>query len=280
MPLYIFVLVVASAVAHATWNLLAKRLPNRLETFALINGTLFVIGLLALLITGLPATGAIVFIGISVCIHLAYNTLLLNTYTHGDLSQGYPIARGLAPPLVALGAFIFLSQQLNAFQIVGIAIAVGGLAFTISTPEGLWHQPRKGLAFALATGVSVAAYSVVDGIGVRHTQDALSYAALLMGTEGLIVAVAAALLARRASNHGDVGTRLAATFGGVLSFGAYAAVLYAQQHSSLAEVSALRETSVVIGALLGTFLLKEGNRRRRVTGAVILTVGIAVLLLA
>ncbi len=280
MPLALILLVLASAIAHATWNLLAKRLPNRLETFALINGTLFVLGFVCIIITGLPATTALVFIGISVCIHLAYNTLLLNTYAHGDLSQGYPIARGLAPPLVALAAFVFLGQGLSMLQIVGIAIAVTGLALTISTPGGFWNQPRRGLVFAFSTGVSVAAYSVVDGIGVRHTANPLSYAALLMGTEGLLVALAAAALARKSGARGSSIERMGGIFGGILSFGAYAAVLYAQQHSSLAEVSALRESSVVIGALLGTFLLHEGNRRRRVTGAVILTVGIAILLIA
>ncbi|MHB8191318.1 MAG: EamA family transporter [Ferrimicrobium sp.] len=273
------VLVLGAASMHALWNMIAKRLPNQLQAFGFINATVSVMGFVALTVVGFPARSALVFLFISVLVHCLYNTVLLNSYSSGDLSQAYPIARGLAPPLVALGAYIFLGQRLDLIQIFGVAVVVAGLSVTVIAPMPSLSSNRRSIGFAVATGVSIAAYSVIDGIGVRHTANPLSYAALLFILEGGIVAIAAWSIDRRSSSHSSNRERLEGVGAGVLSFGSYAIVLFAQQRNTLAAVSALRESSVVIAALLGTLVLKEGARRRRIAGACVVMCGIVALVL-
>lgn len=276
MPIWIALLVLLAALTHATWNALAKYVGDQTLAFGLINATVGVLGLATLVVVGLPGRSALPFLLGSMVVHVGYNLFLLNSYRFGDLSEVYPVARGIAPILVSIGALVALGEGLSSSELLGIAviaIAIGSLARP---------KDRRALALSLATGVTIAAYSLLDGVGVRHTHDALSYAGALFLLEGTTIAGGLVVWRGRRPRTGTARpTRvLLGVLAGALSFVAYALVLFSQQRAPLALVSALRETSVIMAAALGALALKESFGRRRIIAAGLVVVGVTLLVLA
>lgn len=276
-------LVLLAAALHAAWNALTKSLDDALAAFWLINATVAVLGAGTVAVLGLPPSAAIPYLLASLAIHVGYNVALLNSYRFADLSQAYPLARGVAPPLVAVVAAVTIGERLSPVQVAGLVCVAGGLASLGWPRRGSWRAERRGIGLALATGVTIAAYSVVDGIGVRHDPSPFGYAGALFLLEGGVLAVGLPLTRRgllgRVAGSGGRAIATGAGAGG-LSFAAYAIVLWAQSKAALATVSALRETSVVMAALFGVIFLGEGPARRRVLAALGVTAGVALLVLA
>jgi len=276
MPIGIALLVILAALTHAGWNALAKYVHDQTLSFLLINLTVATMGIAVLGLVGLPGTAVLPFLIGSMVIHVCYNLFLLNSYRFGDLSEVYPIARGVAPILVSFGALVALGEGLTVAELLGIAVIA--IAITLLARV----RNRRALGLSLATGATIAAYSLLDGVGVRHADNALSYAGALFVLEGSVLT--ALLVVWRRSHpptEAPHARRIAlGVTAGALSFVAYALVLFAQQHAPLALVSALRETSVVIAAGLGALVLKEPFGRRRILSAGLVVVGVALVLLA
>lgn len=272
--------VLLAAVAHAGWNFLAKRMGDQVVAFWLINTTSVVCGAGMWAIAGSPRPSAWPYLGASVLLHVAYNVTLLQSYRFGDLSRVYPLARGLAPLLVTGGAALVAGENLGTLQLVGIAIVAGGLVSLV----WIGGTPRVGgtrsIVLASATGVLIAAYSLCDGLGVRHAHDTVGYAGVLFLLESCLVVIGITAWRRRVV-PGRVSREWAmGVCGGILSVATYVAVLWAQTRLALGVVSALRETSVVAAALLGAVFLHEGSARRRVVAALTVCAGVALLVVA
>lgn len=276
-------LVLVAAALHAAWNALAKAIGDALVAFWLINATAAVLGVAVLAADGLPPVAALAFLAASFGIHVAYNVGLLNSYRVADLSQAYPLARGLAPLLVAVVAAVTIGEHLDAPQLIGLVVVAGGLASLGWPARGAWRQERRGIGLALLTGVAIAGYSVTDGLGVRHDPSALGYAGALFVLEGGALAIGLPLARRDLPRRVRDGGRVVLAEGltaGALSWAAYAIVLWAQSRVALATVSALRETSVVMAALFGVLFLGEGPARRRLLAALSVVAGVVVLVVA
>ncbi|HLI44370.1 MAG TPA: DMT family transporter [Acidimicrobiales bacterium] len=274
----ILLLVLAAGVLHASWNAITKAIEDRVTVIAWIGLTAAVLGAIGIALTGLPAKAAIGFALASAGIHVAYNFALIRAYRLGAFNQTYPIARGTAPLLVALGAGVIAGEHLSPAALAGVVLLGAGLmslALTSGRPD---RSEAPAVGAALLTGVAIAGYSLVDGLGVRHTSDPYSYTALLFLLQGPVFAlVAAAVRPPRAWVAGGLPWRGAAA--GVLSVVAYGIVLWSQQRAPLAEVSALRETGVISGAVMGALVFKEGFGARRVVSAVIVAGGIVLIAL-
>ncbi|MHB1519898.1 MAG: EamA family transporter [Ferrimicrobium sp.] len=266
--------VIMASVTHATWNALAKFIDDASFAFMWINITVAVVGIAFVVTTGLPNKAAIPFILASSVIHVSYNIFLLNSYRFGDLSQVYPLARGLAPVLVTIGAFLVAGEQLHIGEVIGIVIIAGALASIAEL------RATKALWLSLATGVAISAYSLVDGVGVRLSHSSSAYAGLLFALEGGALGLGIAWIRLRQRRPVLTHKLPLALTGGALSYLAYAAVLWAQQRAPLGVVSALRETSVIFAAIIGGCLLKEGLGRRRLVAATVVCVGVAILVLS
>ncbi|MDQ2724288.1 MAG: EamA family transporter [Actinomycetota bacterium] len=187
------------------------------------------------------------------------------------------MARGLAPLLVAGGAAVVVGETLAPWQIVGVAVIAGGLTSLVwargpRPPGGRWA-----LALAVATGVAIAAHTVVDGLGVRRAASPLGYAGALFVAQDVVVVAAIVVLRRGRLVQGVNRSWGLGVLGGLLSVSAYSLVLWAQTRAALATVSALRETGAVVAALFGTVFLREGSGRRRSLAALVVFVGIALL---
>jgi drug/metabolite transporter (DMT)-like permease len=272
-------LVLLAALAHAGWNTVVKASGARNRTFAVMLLAGGAVGLIGVMLLPLPASGAWVYLFVSAAIHYAYYGFLLLAYRHGDLSHVYPLARGSAPLAVALGAWLLAGERLTPVGIGGLTLASIGLmslAFENGFPRGNAGKP---VFYALGTGLLIAAYTVIDGLGVRASRAPLSYIAWLNLIEAVPIVLWLALrrpagFVRRTGiwwRHGLVG--------GLLATVAYGLVIYAMSAGGMAHVSALRETSTLFAALIGTLILGEsgGSPVRRVAAAAMVSAGVVAL---
>jgi drug/metabolite transporter (DMT)-like permease len=267
--------VLGAALLHALWNSFVKVGQDRLVSVAVICATGAVLSAPVAATMPLPTPTAFGFALLSVSTHLAYYFCLINAYRFGDLSRVYPLARGLAPPLVAVGAALVAGEQLSPREVAGVALVSIGIASLVAGARN--GAERRGLWFAAATGAMIGIYTVIDGLGGRAVPRPLSYIAWLNMLEGGVLLAAARLrrgsavwsLARAALPRGVVA--------GLMATVAYGIVIYAMSRGGMAHVSALRETSVVIAALIGTLVLGESGFARRVAAAAVVALGVIVL---
>lgn len=268
--------VLFSALLHAIWNSLAHSVNDRLVGFALIGVVDMAGGGALAAIAGFPPADAWPFIIASAALHVAYNLLLLASYQLGEFSQMYPLARGTSPWIVALVSVVVLGNDLPPGELAGVMAISAGLAALVF----IGGRPRRhdipALTAALLTGVMIAAYTVVDGLGVMEAPLA-AYIGWMFLLQGPPIAVLA-LIRRR----GRLGPALresagAGITGGVISLAAYSIVLWAQTSGALAPIAALRETSIVFGALIGTVFLGERLGSRRAIASAVVLIGVVLI---
>ncbi len=281
MPLesHLIVLVLVAAVLHAGWNALIKTGRDRLLGMALVQGAGSLVAAPLLFLVAVPAVESWPYLGASIVLHMGYFFFLIQAYRVGDLSHVYPLARGSAPLMVAAGAAVFAGEGLDPVALGGLMLASAGITSLIFGGGGGGEQGRdwRPILFAMGTAVFIAAYTVVDGLGVRLSGSPLGYIAWLMFLEsfGLVIYT----LWRR---PGELGPFIKAHgkscfAGGVMCVTAYGLVIRALNSGPMAYVSAVRETSVLFAALIGTRVLGESFGARRVIAAVVVVVGIVIM---
>src|SRR5690606_36024351 len=229
---------------------------------------------------GVPAPESWPALGLSALLHVGYMGFLMLSYRVGDFGQVYPLARGTSPWLVALGAAVLLGETLSPLHLAGVLVVSAGLTALVFAGGVPGREQLPALGAALVTGVMIAGYTVVDGIGVRASGAPLAYLSWLMILEGPWF-LAAALLLRR----GRLAARLrpvwrVGALGGPLSMAAYGLVLWAQTMGSLAAVAALRESSIIFRAIIAALGLQEGLGRLRAVSAAVVAGGLAPLTLS
>src|SRR3984957_13472854 len=274
-PLIVAIVIGAGAL-HATWNAIAKQIDDRLMAFAWIGIASTLCGGLALVVTGLPYRAAIGFAISSAVIHVGYDLALMNSYRLGSFNQTYPIARGTSPLVVAVGAYFLASERLSAAALLGVVTLAAGLISLAFSAGRLGSRELPAVAAAVLTGLTIASYTIVDGLGVRQAGDPWAYVALLFLLQGPPLSVAAAVRRPR-SAWLDRRTAQRGLLAGVLCVAAYGVVLWAQTKAPLAEVAAIRETSVVFAALIGVRVFGESFGKRRVAAAVVIATGIVLI---
>ncbi|CAL9311526.1 EamA family transporter [Streptomyces sp. SudanB52_2052] len=270
--------VLLAAVTHASWNAIAHKITDKLAGFALISGGGLAIGLTLALFVPFPAAGAWPYLLASAAIHIAYYALLMKSFRLGDFGQAYPIARGTAPLVVTLLAALFAHEVPDGWAAAGVAVSCAGL-----TGVALWglrgHRPDwAAIGAALATGLTIAAYTVVDGLGVRAAGSSLGYIAWLMAVQGAAVPAYAVWRWRGRTAATLRPFAAIGLLGAALSVAAYALVLWAQTRAELAPIAALRESSIIVGAAIGAVFFKERFGVPRIAAAGLLVVGIGLML--
>jgi multidrug transporter EmrE-like cation transporter len=270
------VIVVAAGVLHACWNALIARLDDRLMAFGALSIAMTVGGVLTLALTGLPYRAAIAFAVCSGAIHIGYDLALMNSYRIGAYNQVYPIARGTSPLVVAVAAYFVAGEHLGAIPLAGIAVLAAGLMSLALSAGRLTRGDLPAVGAAVLTGLVIAAYTVVDGLGVRQAHDPFAYAGLLFLLQGPPLMLAA-LTRRPLRAWRDVALVSRGLAAGALAFVAYGIVLWAQLRAPLAEVAAVRETSVIFAALIGMVVLRERFGARRVAAAAVIAAGILLI---
>jgi drug/metabolite transporter (DMT)-like permease len=284
MPATALALVLTAAVLHAAWNALSKsaRSPlcflwwaTALATAAALPATLWWVARDGV------APGAAPFVAASIVVHGLYFVCLARAYRAADLSLVYPVARGLGVALVPVLAAVLLDESLSALGITGVALVVAGI---VATQVAGWSRGRPvrvtgaGTAWAAATGVAIAAYSLIDKAGVGRLHP-VPYIGLMFC--GLTVLLVPAVLAERGGLRLEwTANRRTIALAALMTIGAYLLVLFAFRLSKAGYVVAARELSIVLAAFIGRFWLGERGLGRRLAGAAIILAGVACVALA
>lgn len=273
-----------AALLHASWNALIKSGGDKSLDTALIHSLGVFFALPAVLWFGLPPASAWPFIAASWLIHIAYYVALAGAYRYGDLGLTYPVMRGSAPLLVAVVSAMVLGEPLSRQAWLGVVVLSAGVLLVGLARAGQdaahpGHR-RKALGFALANAAIIASYTVIDGLGVRAAGNAFSYAAAIFLLDGL--PYMALVLWRAGPRRGEALRYLRARaplalVGTAASLGSYAIALWAMLQAPVALVAALRETSVIFAALIGTWILRERFGWGRATGTLLVVAGVVTL---
>ncbi|MEU4203477.1 DMT family transporter [Streptomyces sp. NPDC026294] len=272
--------VLTAAVTHASWNAIAHHIEDQLIAFTLVGGGGAVCGAVLACCAPLPAPAAWLPLAGSTVLHIVYQVLLMQSFRMGEFGQMYPIARGTAPLAVTVLAAVFVGEVPDVWALAGVVLASAGLVgLALWGIRGSGTRPHwPAIVAALATGLAIASYTTVDGIGVRASGTSLGYIGWLMVLEGVAIPVYALATRRRLllTQLRPVAVRGAA--GGVLSVFAYGLVLWAQTRADLAPIAALRESSIIVGAAIGTLFFKERFGAPRLAAAGLMVAGIALML--
>lgn len=266
-------MIVGSGAAHAVVNAILKSGKDKMSSRALIDGFSAILVLPAIALLPRP-DGAWMWLAGSWATHLLYLVCLVKAFEYGDMSAAYPISRGTAPVLAAITAVGLFGEPISVSVIAGVAlVSLGTLSIALRH-----HTDRRAIAWAAATGATIAAYTVIDAQGVRAAPNPFSYIAwvflALGGGIGLIFALWRGprflLSARSEWKPG-----LAA---GALSIVTYGLALWAYRLGDVPRLAALRETSILFGVAIAIVFLKEKVSRTRAMGAVTIAAGAVVLL--
>lgn len=275
MSIGVVLIVLLAAFLHALWNALVKGAGDRTIMLGLISLGHVVPGIVIIWLTAAPGWSVAPFIVASTVIHWGYYFLLVIAYRFGDLSVVYPVARGLAPVIVALGAMVWVGESLSWVAWAGvISISLGILLLATGALNGT--IPLTGPIAAVGVAIIVAAYSLVDGVGIRLSNSALGYIGWLFLAEIVVTLYIFGTRYQRLRQT-SLRTLCIGFLGGVISGAAYGLVLYAKTLAPLGVVSALRETSVIFAALIGITVFGEGPKRNRLVAAIVVAAGVCLV---
>lgn len=282
MTLTALLLVLLAALAHATWNLLAKGAAGGgafVWLASLVAGAALAPVALVIAVVSEPEVGwdGVAFMAGSGALHTAYFVCVQRGYATGDLSLVYPLARGSGPLLATVIAVLALGERPGPLVVAGgLLIAGAVISLAARTPR---PQERAAVGYALLTGLLIGIYTVWD----KHAVDGLGQSPViyLLGNYAVMLILLAPLAARRRDlvRTAWADHRRAVLGVGLLGPAAYVLVLVALTTTDVAYVAPAREVSIVFATLLGAQVLGEGSRVRRMIAAVVIVAGVALLAL-
>ncbi len=274
MDLHVLALVLLAAAAHAAWNAWLKDSGDKFSSMAAISVGWLIVGCVSIPMVGAPSLAAWPYLLASTVVHTGYAMLLISAYRHAEFSLAYPIARGTGPMLVALSAPLFVSEYLEGPSFFAVTLIVIGI-FLI----GLFGNERslggrRAVLLSLATGVLIAAYTMIDGQGARAGSDPHAYVGWLL----VLIAFPIIVLSKKKLNK-NVKSLLAEHWQkgipiGVLSALAYWVIVWAMTVAPMALVAAARETSILFAALVSWGVLGEKVRPLRWAGVIVTLIGL------
>lgn len=266
----VFGLIMFAAALHASWNAIVKAGKNTLLTTVVVTASAAVWAAVFLPFLPSPDSQSWPYIALSVVLQIAYFGLLARVYRIADMSQTYPLMRGVAPLIVALAAIVMLGEIPSRNAGLGIIIICFGILLMMFSAG---RHSRPGLSLALLNAVVIGAYTLVDGIGVRLSAAPAAYTLWIFLLTGTGIALYAALT--RLSETRQY-LRLNWRLGVVGGFGtltSYGLALYAMTLAPVAVVAALRETSILFAVAISGMLLKEQIGRIRILSVCVIAIG-------
>ncbi len=277
MTLSVFCILLFAALLHASWNAIVKSGSDKLYSAIAVSGSASLIALILLPFSPQPTLASVPFLATSCALQVVYTVLVAKTYQISDMSQTYPLMRGTAPLLVALVSVLILGDSLSGVAWGGIAViclSILGMAFNGRS------QSRKGIWLALLNSIFIAGYTLVDGTGVRLAGSALGYTLWTFFLNGFCLLLWAMVARRQEVTRYLLANWKKGIPGGIGTMGSYGLALWAMTQAPLAVVAALRETSILFGALIAFVLLKEQVAGLRIMAACGIAAGAILLRLS
>lgn len=277
MGLLVTFAVLCAALAHAIWNAFIKTGDDHLISITGMSAGAALTTLVIFPFAALPDSQSWPYILASIVFHVAYMVALSQAYRYSDFSSAYPIARGTAPILVFGWSFIFLQEVLSVTEMLAIFGIIIGIMVFSTRRLGAVVNDRKAIFYALLTSVFIAAYTIVDGIGVRLSGTVSGYMVWMTTFE-----VFPMLLYTYVRRGPKVFSALAKNarpmfLSGMIAVSGYWVIIWAMTQAPIALVAALRETSIIIAALIGAFYFKEPSGKRRIVAAIIVCISVVIL---
>ncbi|MBA5778835.1 EamA family transporter [Stappia sp. F7233] len=277
MSTIVFLAVLAAALLHATWNAIVKNgVDKRTSMGAVVLGHV-PFAALALPFVPWPAPESLPYLMTGILLHVGYQLFLMQSYRKGDLTQVYPIARGSAPLIVALFSVLVLGVRLEPMELLAIAIIGAGIISLSLVRRADGQRNANAAVLALVTGMFIASYSLVDGLGARLAGTSLGFYSWLAIGNGAVMLAFLGITSPRTLSLIPTKGKAVFVIGGGASFAAYALVTWAFTQAPIALVTALRETSIVFALLIGVFFLKERLDLGKVLSTMTTLLGAAVL---
>jgi drug/metabolite transporter (DMT)-like permease len=268
-------LILVSALIHATVNAMVKISEDGLLTRGCMNGVALLAALPWLPFVPLPPPSLVPVLLAAVLVHGLYPFFLVAAYRRTDLSVAFPIARGLTPLGVALLSWVALGTTISLSKFAWIAVlALGVAAFAFEKLARQGRHRRHGISMAIYTGAIIATYTVIDGIGLRSTANAFTYIVWLLVLDGLFVSTVVVVVRHHAIAPFLRRYWRQALRGGLLGVSSYALALYALSLGPIAEIAALRETSVAFAAVISALFLHERFGLARIAATTLVTAGV------
>lgn len=270
-------LILGSAFLHACWNAVLKSGTDRAALIGILNVAAAIISAPILVLVPLPGPSDWVWISVSVLVHLAYQLSLAKMMGSADYSLVYPVSRGLGPLVVTIIALLVLGEELGILDVLSILILIGGAVLAGFSGAGKLHAPPvSALLWACLVGLLIGIYTAIDGTAVKR----MSPLTFILWSNILIMPPMMAFLyrlhgrefSRRLSSHWKRGLVMT-----IVAYTGYTMALFAFRYGGLAEIAALRETSILFAALVGAFWLKERLTLVRLLGIALVAMG-AILL--
>ena len=270
--------VLAAALLHASWQALVKSSGDGVVALAGMNLVSGAVAIALLPVVRPPIPAAWLVIAASLVLHSGYKIALAQLYARADLSVGYPVARGLTPVFATALALLFLGEVPRGATLVGviaISLGIAGLVFE----RGTRGVSAASLLAAVVVGLSVAAYSALDAYGVRLNGDWLGFTAWLVVVDSGVF-LAYALATRRGKALAQWRQAWGRTLiSGALGLASYGVFMWALARAQVGAVAALRETSIVFAAILGTLVLNERMSGVRLLSVLFVACGVAAIAL-
>jgi drug/metabolite transporter (DMT)-like permease len=276
MSLYVFAVVLSAALLHATWNVIVKAGGDKFFTTIMVTTSAAALSAVLLPFLRVPATASWPFAFASALFQITYFLLVARTYQIADMSQAYPLMRGTAPLIVALVSVFRLGDSLSPIAWLGVIVISLGI-FSIALGSNL--NDRKGVYLALLNALVIAAYTLIDGIGVRRSGTPAAYTLWVFLLTGIPLTLWAMTVSSNFLPYLRRYWRLGAA-GGIGATASYGLALWAMTLAPVAVVAALRETSILFGTVIAALVLKEPVGPRRVISACMIAAGAAILRLA
>jgi len=279
MSTLVLAAVLFSALLHASWNALIKISGDRLVIMAIMTATSTILVIPFLILLPAPARESWPYLGFSAGVHGFYMFFLIRAYGYGDFAQIYPLARGSAPLLTAILGYFLLQESMALDEVIGmLLIVVGIFGLMLERRSGILQLSRPALFYSLLTGVSITAYSLIDGVGARLAGSTLSFTLWMFFFDGFLLPVVAYFRRPRSVlKKTIVAMWKPGLVASVTSTLGYAIIVWAFTQERIAPVAVLRETSVLFAMLISVFLIKESFSLLRM-GIVFLIVGGILLL--
>lgn len=280
MELPIILIVLFAATCHAVWNASIKLGDDQILSIAGMQTAALLFIFPLLFFVGFPHADSWPYLLLSIPLHFFYYLSLARAYRYGDFAQAYPVARGAAPLLVALLGAVALGESLRAAEWLALGGIICGIMIFATRRIDAVLQQRKALSSALITAAFIGAYTVVDGAGARKSQNVFGYAVWMSLFDCLPVIGYAWMRRTRGEIFAFAAKWRMCLFAAALGLTAWWLVIWALTLAPVALVSALRETSVIIAALIGAYYFKEPAGKRRVFASVVIFFSIALLAMA
>jgi len=271
---FIFILILVSALCHAVWSAIIKSSKNPLSLMGITSVLEVTIFLPLTFTVPFPTLEVWYFLIATVIIHVFYRLNVIYSYRYGDLSYIYPISRGSSCLFVAIISILFLSSDISVAGFVGILIVCIGL-FLISYSKNLSFNFR-GFALAISTAILITAYTLVDGVGVRLSENGFSYIYWLFTLNGIPLLIIG-LISKDGLRKRETYTFRSGIAAGIFATSSYAIVVWSMQFIEIAYVSSIREISIVFAAIIGMLFLFEKNAKSRIIPSILIVSGISVV---